>query len=184
MMVDILNTLLTNDLIRSFLAGISGPQWGIFQNGALVLYPDTIVSVDFKRNWSVADYPVEEGAFESYDKVQAPFDTRVRMALGATRADRAEFLAVLKEIADNTELYDVVTPDEIYSSVNISHYDIKRSRTNGAAMIVVDIWLTEVRVTAVSQFSNTRSSSGSDTVNGGNVQTSSFDESGFTSTVS
>ncbi|OYW18904.1 MAG: hypothetical protein B7Z52_04355, partial [Burkholderiales bacterium 12-64-5] len=49
-------------------------QWGIYTTaGALALDPDTIEAVGYDAEYRVADYPIEEGGFETYDKVALPF---------------------------------------------------------------------------------------------------------------
>lgn len=171
-MADVVD-LLTADLVTSLIGGDDVIEWGIFKDGFIVLEPDSFLALDMRQDWSVPDYPIEDGSFENYNKVQLPFATRVRMAVGdEDPGAKQEFLAILNQIADDTELYDVVTPDEIYESVNIVHKELRRSNVRGASMLLVDIWLQQIRVSASSQFSKTKDPSGSDTVNAGTVNTS------------
>jgi hypothetical protein len=62
-----------------------------------------------------------------------------------------------------------VTPEQVYSSVNITHYDYRRTSTNGVGLLTVDVWGTQVRVTGDAAFSQTQAPSGADPVNGGVV---------------
>lgn len=153
------------------LAGAVGQQWGIFKDGAPVVVAETVVTLDYRQTWSISDYPLEEGAFESYNKVHLPFDARVQFASGQSDAAREELLNSISAIAPTLELYDVVTPEVVYQSVNVNHYDYRRSSTNGVGLLKVDVWLQQVRVTATAAFSNTKSPSGASAVNGGTVQT-------------
>lgn len=148
--------LLTSDLIAGSFTILGQPRWGIFRGGVPVIVADNVVSFDFKRDWSIADYPIEEGGFETYDKVQLPYDVRIRFSTGGSESDRQAFLNSIAAVADTIDLYDVVTPEAIYQSVNISHYDFHRTSTNGVGLIVVDIWMTEVRITATAAFANTQ----------------------------
>lgn len=160
--------LLIRDLVN--LSDFAPPVWGVFLDGAPVLTPDTIVAVDYRQSWQISDYPVEQGAFESYDKVNSPFAVKVRMAAGGSEVDRQDFIDSLNAIGDTLELYDVVTPEQVYQSVNVDHFDYNR-RAGNVGLITSDVWFTQIRVTAITQFSQTKTASGASPVNGGNVQT-------------
>lgn len=125
------------------LFGATSVQWGIFQKGKPVLSPDSMLSIEYKQDWRIADYPMEQGAFQSYNKVATPFDVKVRMSKGGSVAARAAFLAAVQKIAGSLNLYDVVTPEKTYTSVNISHIDYHRDGGKGARLMVLDIWLTD-----------------------------------------
>ena len=62
------------------------------------------IEFDFDQEWTVADYPVEQGAFQSYDKVQLPFECRVRMACGGPTSQRTAFLNSIFSIAGGSPL--------------------------------------------------------------------------------
>lgn len=159
--------LLVRDAVSSFSLGLT-PQWGIFRNGAPVIVAQSVVSLDYKRDWSISDYPVEEGAFESYNKVTAPFDARFRFSSGGDELARQALLDSIDRVAGTLDLFDVVTPEVIYQSVNVMHYDYHRSATQGAGLLTVDVWCVQVRVTATSSFTKTASSA--DSQNVGTVQ--------------
>lgn len=160
--------LLTADAIVSFFLG-GGPQWGIFLNGFPVVEADSVVAFEFRKDWVISDYPQEDGAFQSYDKVETPFIARVRFTAGGDEANRAALLQSIQAIAGDTNLYDVVTPEAVYTSCSIGHYDYSRRATQGVGIISVDVWLVEVRVTALESFSNTASPSGASPQDGGTV---------------
>jgi hypothetical protein len=169
------------------LGMFAGPQWGIFTTGGQPFaIPDSVVSVDYRKEWRISDYPVERGGFQSFDKVATPFDVRVRFATsgsnssifgdigtlltGGNFTSRSDFLAQVDLAATSLDLFTVVTPDATYPSVNIVHYDYRRERQNGVGIILVDVWCEEVRVTATTQFSNTKSPEGAANQSGGTVQ--------------
>lgn len=160
--------LLVRDVL-SFFAGFIGPQWGLFSNGFPAIMANSVVSLDYRQTWTVSTYPVEQGAFESYDKVQTPFDVRIRFTSGGSAADRQALLESIASVAGSLELFDVVTPDAIYLSVNVTHYDYKRAAANGVGLLIVDVWCLQVRVTASASFSNTQAPSGAGQVNDGQV---------------
>lgn len=134
----------------------SGPQWGLFTDGgAPLVIPDTVESVDFRREARISDYPVESGAFQSYDKVLLPYDARVSMTCDGTSMDKTLFLANIDQASQSLDLFTLVTPDGVYSNLNIIHYSYERKRERGATIVHVDIWLQQIVQTATTQFTNT-----------------------------
>lgn len=123
----------------------TSPQWGIFLNGAPVVLADSVVSFDYRQDYSISNYPVEKGSFSSYNKVQRPFYVRIRFAKGGSVGEREAFLSSIQQIIGDTQLYDIVTPEVIYVNANLVHQDYRRSDRGGAGLITVDVGLEEVR---------------------------------------
>ena len=121
-------------------------RWGVFRGGAPVITFDAFIGIDFRRSWTIADFPLEQGAFESYDKVALPFDVRVKFSAGGSLQNREAMLASVDAISKTLDLYDVVTPEVVYTSVNVQHYDYRRTATNGNGLLTVELWLLEVRI--------------------------------------
>lgn len=133
----------------------SGP-WGLYdQSGQLVISPDTFLGVEYRNSTRISNYPLEQGSFENYNKVNNPFDVVVGMACGGTVEQRADFLATARALAATLDLYSVVTPEEVLQSVNIERYDYKRSERNGVGLVTINLYLTEIRVNTQSEFTNT-----------------------------
>jgi hypothetical protein len=180
-------------LVKAF----APPQWGIFdQFGGPLLVGDSVVAVDYRREYRISDYPVEQGGFGSYNKVAEPYDIRVTIAVsgkgtilsnlatgGALGAiftgvdtaviNRTQFLNQLENSAQSLDLVDVHTPEYTYIGLNIVHHDFRREARNGVTLLTVDIWLREVRVTATSQFTQTQDPSGANAQSSGTVQAAS-----------
>lgn len=145
-------------------------QWGIYRNGEAMVVADSVIGVEYKQDWDLANYPLEENSFETYDKINSPFSIRIRFTSGGTEVAREALLASVEAISSTLDLYDVVTPERTYSNLNVMHYDYSRTAVNGVGMITVDIGLQEIRSNAVADFSNTEEPSGQDPQNGGVVQ--------------
>jgi len=164
--------LLTADVPGLALPPADPVQWGIFhQGGAPVVAADSVVSFEYKQDWLVSDYPIEKGQFESYNKVLVPFDVRVRYASGASDADRTSLLKSIDAAANSLEIFDVYTPERVFQSVSIQHYDFRRSSRNGVGLIVVDVWCVQVRLLAATTFTQTQAPSGATAQDNGAVQT-------------
>jgi len=159
---------MTGDLIQDFRLGVG--QWGVYRGPTPVIVFDSFLGVTYKQDWAIAQYPVERGGFESYDKVDTPFEVQIRFTTGGSVADKAEMLASINAIAGDLNLYDVVTPEAVYSSVNIQRFSYPRSHDHGAGLLTVDMTLLEVRVQGVSDFANNKAPSGAFPIHGGSVQ--------------
>lgn len=162
--------LLTQDAI-STPQSVPAQKWGLYSQGEPVILADNVIEIEYKQNWAIADYQMEEGAFESYDKVSNPFEIALAFSCGGSIDQRQQFLDSIKNIAGDLNLYDVYTPEENYLNVNISHYDYKRTATNGMGLIVVNIYVQQIRITTTSPFNNTTNVGSNARVNDGVAQT-------------
>jgi hypothetical protein len=144
---------LTQDLVRQFSA-VFDPQWGIFQSGSPIITAESVTGFDFRADWTISDYPVEGGIFESYDKVTVPFLAKIRFASGSSPQARQQLLAAVDAVAGlsgvaaggQLPIYDVVTPEFTYTGCSISHYDYRRAANQGVGLIVIDVWVSQVLV--------------------------------------
>jgi len=160
--------LLTGDVV-GLISSLNAPQWGLFQNGDPVVTSDSVVTMEYKQDWAVADFPIEQGSFASYDKVDLPYDVKFRFACGGSISDRQTFLDSIAAIAGTLDVYDGVTPEEVYPNLNVTHYDYSRSNSN-VGLLIVDVWCIQIRDDVTQSFSNTQAPSGADPVSNGTVQ--------------
>jgi hypothetical protein len=149
--------LLASDAVSALL-GFSGPQWGLFLNGAPAVIADSVQAFGFRKGFSISTYPQEEGSFQSYNKVQRPFTGRLRFMTGGSVADRQALLDSIDAAVESLDLFDIVTPEEIYTSVNPTSYDYDRSAVRGLGLLAVDVICEQVRTTATSSFSTSATS--------------------------
>jgi hypothetical protein len=163
-------------------AATQAASWGIFdQYGTDLLNPDSVLDFSFANERRISDYPQEQGAFASYNKVAVPYDARMTMTVGGSELKRAGFLATIAGLLDSLDLVDVVTPDRTYLSANVVHYDYERTASNGVSLLKVSIFLREIRsapnpatiaqsLITPSPITNAQSQSAMDPVSGGVVQ--------------
>jgi hypothetical protein len=137
-----------------FKAG-SNAVWGIFDATANVevLKPDNFISVEFKKEMNISNYPIEQGAFNSYNKVRTPFSIILKISKGSsvgiattnsTVSDRDTFLNELDSLLASNMLFTIVTPEASYSNVNLEEYDFRRELQNGAGMIIASLRFVEI----------------------------------------
>lgn len=161
--------LLTTSLV-SFLLGSVSPAWGIFLDGAPAFDFESTVKFDFGKDWMISDYPVEAGSFQSYDKVEEPFDVRVTMTSAGDPIARQQFLQEVLTAAATLNLYDVVTPDAVFQNCNIRHVDYQQRSDSGVGLIIMNIYLIQIRQSASTTFQNTQQPGEAGQRGSGNVQ--------------
>jgi hypothetical protein len=148
-----------------------GPRWGVFSaTGAPLLIGDSVVGMAFKKDYRVADYPMEQGAFASHNKVELPYDARLSFTVGGSDAARSIFLDRVARLADSLQLVSVVMPEFTFLRANLVRFDFERRSRSGVTMLQVDVMLQEVRVASTTTFTQTRDPSGASMQNGGVVQ--------------
>jgi hypothetical protein len=138
------------------------PQWGIFLGGSPVVVSDNVISMDCRQDWVIADFPLEGGKFETYDKVQRPFDVRFRFSAGGSAANRSAMIQSIKQAAASFDLYMFVAPDDTWENVNISHIDWHRTAQQGLGLVVADVWGWQVQLNTSSQLSNVEQAASAD----------------------
>jgi hypothetical protein len=151
--------LLTADAI-SVVSAFSGSQWGIFLNGVQVVGQDifsafisnvtgfgngSFLDLDYHVRYAISEYPVEQGAFQSYNKVQSPFDVAITIAAGGSTANRTLLLTQIEAIIGSTDLYTVMMPEGSLNSVNPIAYGYRRQHDRGLGLLEVNILFKQVR---------------------------------------
>ena len=145
-------------MLRDSFVSPANQVWGVFdKNGIQVLEPDSFLGIDLQKNYRVSDYPVEQGAFSSYNKVETPYTSVVGMAKGGDQNERAEFLKALTALSASFDTYTIITPDDIFLNANIEHFDYIRRADQGANLVAVNIGFRQIRNTPSIRYSKTRS---------------------------
>ncbi|WP_143277173.1 phage baseplate protein [Bordetella genomosp. 1] len=148
------------------------PRWGLYDsNGLPVLGFDTVLGVRFRNGARISTFPVEMGTFSSFNKVDTPYDVALRVSLSGDMTSRGELLAKLEELKSSTDLFTLVTPEIVYQSSNIVGYSYERSSRSGPSLLIVELYIEEVRQTAVADFGETAEPDGAEEESNGQVQT-------------
>lgn len=163
--------------VFGLLGGLLAAKWLIVDaNGKTVIEPDSVVAFEYKGESRLAGYPMEKGSFATYNKVQMPYDIRLRITCGGNVAiggiggmSRDKFLATLEYMKASLDLVTIVTPDMAYKNVNLENFDYRRTATNGATLITADLMFSEVRETVEAVFGPAAEPAGADPVSSGTV---------------
>lgn len=152
-----------NNQASALISSIVGPVIGpIQQLAALLGGPNLIPSIastvefHYSQDWNLPNYRQENGAFQSYNKVTLPFDVKMRLAANGSVSLRRAFLESVRAIGGSTKLFDVVTPELVFSSCNVEHVTWERRHDKGVELIVADIWFKEIAVVGATAFTNTQ----------------------------
>jgi hypothetical protein len=153
-------------------AASSNNQWGVFDSTGTskVLDADSFVAMSYKQSWSVSNFPMENGAFQSYNKVQQPFDVKVTLTKGGKTADLQSFLSSLDALATSFDLYQVQTPAQTYADVTVTGYDYSRSSSKGVSLLTVELSFVQINLAPTQTFTNIATPQGQDAANTGIVQ--------------
>lgn len=163
-----------------FMAAVVGQIGGI-NGGTPVLTPDNVLSLEWRGEERISDFPVQNGQFVSFNKVAVPYDLRmvvtcqglnlVQEALASVTQildqalgqlglafgqpmSRDAFLRQLDAMLASTDLYNVVTPDKVYQNVNLVSYNHSKKSDEGGTLIIAELLFREVRESVSASYSN------------------------------
>lgn len=129
------------------------PSWGIFDSsGEQVLIADSFIGVSYVNASNISNYPQEQGAFATYNKVKTPNEWSITLAKAGSSQDIAQFATELDTREGDLLLYTVVTPEKTWTQANIDRVEYRRDASSGAGMIIATIHFVEIR--QASQASN------------------------------
>lgn len=180
-------SVIAGDLIETLILDQHGP-WGIYdRTGKKIAASQYFLGLDFSKEYRVSDAPMEQGAFQSYNKVETPFLARVTLAcdgtgffgfggssafgFGSTAGEtRQAFLAAIAAAVSSTDVFSIVTPDATYVNSNLVHYDYTRTHRQGVSLLAVTVGFQEIRTGAIRRFAHPQTPDGAETTNTGLVQ--------------
>ena len=136
------------------------------------LVPVFASTVDFEyaQDWPISNYPQEQGAFQSYDKVTLPFDVKIKLAAGGSATNRQSFINACLSISNSITLFDVVTPEWVFNSCSCTHIDWRRDASRGVTLIAIDLWFQQINVVSTTNYSNTQQPGNAGQQANGNAQ--------------
>lgn len=126
------------------------PPWGIFDSDfKSVLDVDSMAAFTNRKEANLLDSPVQEGGFATYNKVQVPSSTSVRIRKGGSLSDRANLIRQLDALQASMALYTIVTPEKTYVGVNCERYELLRQDEGDAFFLGhVELFFREIRIVA------------------------------------
>lgn len=149
--------------LGQFAFGLNQPVWGIFDaSNQAIAVSDSVGSFEFRSDSHASQAPMEQGAFQAYNKVQLPFEARMILHCGGTIEKRQAFLQAIELAKQSTNLYSIVTPEASYFNVNVASYGYRRTVRDGATLLSVEVGLNKIRQATAAQFNNTPGAASAD----------------------
>lgn len=143
--------------IQKFLGSPSKQLvWGVFdQDGNAVIRPDSYQGFENQNRWRISQFPIQDGDFQSYNKVIIPRVITLKITQGGSLQQRTTLLAALQAIGGDTNLYNIIVPEGIYLNFNCEGYTLRRMGREGAYFFAdLDVHFTNIKQ-ATSVYSTT-----------------------------
>ena len=124
-------------------------EWSLLdENGGTAVNFTSFIDIAYNNEGQVLTYPVEEGSFANYNKLESPLDIHVNLAAQGTESDFEYILSRLDEYKRQAVKLSVSTPARVYENMTLKGYSYKRGKDSGAGMLNVELALVEVREVA------------------------------------
>ena len=162
-------TIITSPFSTPITIKNTGQTEGKIIEGEYALEPDSFVNFEYKVDHKIPNYPIQNGSFASYNKIALPYEIKIRVTKKGI-SNISSFINQILILLNSVQILAVVTPDRIYNSVNLIHFDYKKEAVNGATLLIADLTFEEVRV-VVSPSVPTATPNGAGTISNGQVST-------------
>ena len=158
----------------------TGSEWAVVtRNKGLSVQFDGIMDIDVKNESKVLTSPIEKSSFAAYNKVETPLDVVITGASQQDGATQSAILDALNKLVSGAELVDIVTPTAVYLKMTLESYSYKRTATDGASLLVVELHAIEVREVETMRVTKTKRASSAKTQKTGQTQTKKPSNSAF-----
>ena len=132
--------------VLAIASALTKPIWGVYNSSHMrVLEPDSIVEVKYAPDTKVMAFPVQEGAFASYNKVNMPNEVSVRMTLAGSVALRTAFINSVEQMIRSLNLYSVITPERTFIRLNPVSYTWDRKTPKESRFLDITLHFIEIR---------------------------------------
>lgn len=120
--------------------------WTIYdEQGQPAVAFDVFLGCGAKAASKIAQNPVEQGSFATYNKIASPTALSVTLARTGRATQLGAMLDQLDALVEGTDLISVITPGRTYVDYSLESYDYSRTTDTGADRLLVSLTLQEVR---------------------------------------
>lgn len=116
---------------------------------------NVFIDMDVSGEGKIIQSPTEEGSFVMYNKTSSPISIGLKVAIKGQPYELDPALEGLIEMADSTDLVNIITPEREYQNFNIYKFAFARKAEEGIDVIYCDLGLMEVRQ-VTSQYTNAK----------------------------
>lgn len=109
--------------------------------------PDSWLEINpLIAEYQVSDYPIEDGAFATYNKVRRPSLMGATMVKEGSDLERATWLEAIRQQlqSDPTALYNIITPQGIFPNQTLVGLALQTRPDRGSNMLYLELKFSEV----------------------------------------
>jgi hypothetical protein len=160
----------------------------IDDTGTAVLVPNSFISFEYRQEAKVPFYPIEQGGFQGYNKVQMPAEIRVTCAVtgiksgilqsfdifklnGATPMSKTDFIKAVNKLITSASVLTINTPNKNFSDYTLTHFDYRQEAKSGAIMLIAQLYFQQI-ISVPTTTKTTSDPSGANPQSNGQVSTS------------
>lgn len=152
---------------------------------------DSIIALNPSGKSIITTAPVEEGKYSSINKVRQPSTINMVGAISTLTGysgaipdiqnfnittTRDKIIKKLKSMLDSSDVYNIETPDGVYSSYDLTDFSYQITAKSGVTLLQVNMQFQEVRQQLKIQVSNDNSKSGQASNSQGSANPSTLDK--------
>lgn len=135
-------------MIANAFTGVLG-AWTILDHNTQleVCSFDCFFAFGYNNQNNVAQYPIEQGSFATYNKQNNPFELDVSLVKNGLNFpfQKQDFIKTLKQYAEGDKLVDVVTPSGTYLNCTMYGLSFEHSAEEWADAIKANLTIKEMR---------------------------------------
>lgn len=141
-----LNNLLAMGQAKLWAMIRGDAPWGVWLHGTNnKMVVDSVLEVEISEESHVMDYRIQTGSFSTYNKVQMPYEVKIRLIRCGNTTENNAFLNWIQNSTREVLTYDIQVPERKYNNCTLISYSIERKKENGVNVIVCDCVFREVR---------------------------------------
>lgn len=148
--------------------------WTILDEQSLpVLSFTSFLSLDSDNTSKITNYTSEKGTFSSYNKIIAPDDLAVTLAIQGNAAEIQDAIAVLDTLRKEPQKVSIVSPYKEYKWFSLESYSYSFNQTDGLGLLITNMsfkQVNEVEAIYTNSIKYTKNPSANSVVNGGKKQ--------------
>lgn len=148
--------------------------WTILDEQSLpVLSFTSFISLDSDNTSKITNYTSEKGTFSSYNKIVAPDELAVTLAIQGNAAEIQDAIAVLDTLRKEPQKVSIVSPYKEYKWFSLESYSYSFNQSQGVNLLIAAMnfkQVNEVEAVYTNSIKYTKNPSASSAVNGGKKQ--------------
>lgn len=114
--------------------------WTILDEQSLpVLSFTSFISLDSDNASKITNYTSEKGAFSSYNKIVAPDELAVTLAIQGSSADIQNAISILDTLRKEPQKVSIVSPYKEYKWFSLENYSYSFNQSDGLGLLIASM---------------------------------------------